>query len=232
MSDETYKSNCAFDLGDGAAPAGVSPDVKAFEQAPPGTWLMQVTDFEVAGLDANGAGCKEYKWKGQSCWSAQLRPKLAIVGGPHDGATAMDFLPMPYKGCTLLTEVANQWVNFLQALGFELPKAIDAATGKPRVTSLVPPGFKLQDIIGKRVQVKIVQQTDQNNAPKLNRQGEPMTEPCFFGYSRPTNGAPPATNSPKPAATTAPTPVAASRPAPLPSEPAVPVGAAAAFDDL
>ena len=213
VSDATYDSKCGFDLGTGEAPAGVSADAKSFEQAPPGLHLMEVTDFEVV-LD------KEFKWKGASCKTAQIRPKLAIVGGPHDGASAMDFLPMPYAGCTLLPEVANKWVNFIQAFGFELPKIIDAATGKPRVTALVPPGFTLQDIIGKRGQVKIVQQMTNDTPPqvKLSNHGEPLTCPAFFGYSRPTNG--------KPASTTAAPTTTATKPS------AVPVGAAAGLDDL
>jgi hypothetical protein len=218
MSDTTYDSKCGFDLGTGEAPAGVNADAKAYEKAPPGTHLMEVTDFDVA-LD------QEFKWDGQSCRSGELRPKMAIVGGPHDGATAMDWLPMPYAGCTLLPGVANRWVNFVQAFGFELPKAVDAATGKPRVTTLVPPGFKLQDIIGKRGMVKVVQQMTNDTPPqiKLSKQGEPMTKPVFFGYSRPTNG--------KPASPTAAPTTTATKP--IPSEPsAVPDGAADKFEDL
>lgn len=177
MSDEVYDSNTDFSqlIGDVETPPDFDPDARSFEQAPPGLHIMEVADFKVVPN-------KEFTCKvdgvRQTFYLTQLRPQLRVAGGPHDGATANDFLPVPTPGRPIPALYANQWANFIKALGFDLPTGPD---GKPK---LMPTNFQLQQILKRRAQVKIVTSTDADGRPKLNRQGEPFTEPAFFGYSR------------------------------------------------
>lgn len=154
-----------YQFGETVAPQGFDPNARGYEDAPIGVHVMEVTDAEIV------TG-KEFKADGQSYWLNQLKPRLAIAAGqPYAGATAMDFLPMPTPGIAMPAKLANRWANFLHSLGFSMPK-----------DQVVPAGFKLKDIIGKRCKVRIVQQTDSDGTPKFKPDGTPRLGPKYFGY--------------------------------------------------
>jgi hypothetical protein len=207
---------------DGAGEGGFMPLHRdAAGNVIPYTALMEVVDFSIDDLR------KEFKgWqstKDQTCIAANLKVTLRCVSGEHEGCTITDFLPMPYKGLVLLKEVANKWVNFAKAIGLALPTKTGPG-GTPVISGLLPPGFKPQDIMYRKCNVRIVAQKN----GKLDSQGEPYPCPAMMGYSIiGTN----AHASPVNAASQPSAPV--NRPAAIPSEPAAPVGTAASnLDDL
>lgn len=183
-----------YDFGNVAPPTGYDSDASGFVDLPPGYHVVEVYDYDV---EQN----KDYRDENQNVvYLNQLRPKLrAPSGTPFAGATAMDFLALPTPGAQMPKLWANRWANFVRALGFQMPK-----------TALVPEGFQLEDIIGKRCKVQIVQQTDKNDQPKLKADGTPQFGVRLFGYHTlstpvqlaqlaPAGGAPHAPNAAVPA---------------------------------
>lgn len=162
-----------LDFGDDAPPEGYDPDAKGYEQAPIGEHLMVVADFAMADSQ------QEFKYKGQSYWLNQLRPRLEIVAGqPHAGASIRDMLPMPTRGQNWCAFLANRWAKFLTALGYDVSKAV------------VPKGFSIHSIIGKRCRVKVELSVDADGQPREYR-GEVQHRVALFGYE-PAGGTPPA----------------------------------------
>lgn len=206
MSDETYNSQ--YDLsgffGDTAAPADFNPNAKGFEAAPVGEHLMEVFDFEIP-KDAKRFGAK-VDGVSADFYYYQLRPKLRIVSGPHEGATIMDFIPIPPKEGGMATLHANEWANFIKSIGFDIPD------GK-----LLPAGFNPSQMKGRRCMVKVVQAM-KDGQPTLNKFGEPQTEVKFFGYSR-VQSRPAASAPQSTAAPAAPTTAKAAAPAPATKAP-------------
>lgn len=175
MSSEDVKTSeqlANYSLSDDSivAPDEFDPDRKASFKPSPGWHEMIVKDFTV---EIN----HDTPHKKGNQVLHQLRPFLTVASDqPEAGASLMDFLPMPSKGTVMLPHFANQWGNFIKGCGFELP--VDQNTGKKL---LVPKGFKMGDLLGKRVRVKIEAKTDREGQPVLFR-GEPDMEVAYFGY--------------------------------------------------
>lgn len=177
-----------YALPDIDAPEDLNADARPFEDAPPGSHIMEIHDFEIVADES-------FKIKGEQFILDQIRPKLRVVEGqPHAGASAMDFLPMPTG--PMHTMLANRWANFIKRCGFNLPQ------GK-----LVPPGFHPKQLIGRRVRVDLQIQTDADGNAKTKRNGEPLIGVKLFGYDYADSKAPATATAtattPKPATATA-----------------------------
>ena len=185
----------AYDFGDQPAPADFDPNTKGYLDAPVGVHTMELTTFAIKPDH-------EFRDDGQSYYLTQLRPNFKIPDGqPHASGTVMDFLPMPTKGpngpAPMATRLANRWGQFLKALGFIIPPGM-----------LVPPGFQLNTIIGRRCEIAIVKQVDKDKMPKIKSDGTPQLGVKFFGY------APCGSANASPAAPTAPVATAQATPPP------------------
>lgn len=170
-----------YTLPDIDAPEDLNPDARPFEDAPVGSHVMEIHDFEIVADQT-------FKVKGEQFILDQLRPKMRIIEGqPNAGAGIMDFIPMPTG--PMHTMLANRWANFVKRAGFNLPQ------GK-----LVPPGFHPKQLIGRRIRVDVEMLTNQDGTPKLKDNGEPRHGVKLFGYD--FADAPAPTTTPKPVTTT------------------------------
>jgi len=151
-----------------AAPADVDPNSLPFEDAPPGWHEMEITTLKIEP-DRTFKNKKE-----GDCVLDQLQIGFRICEGePHAGASVMDFMPMPSG--PMNTMLANRWVSFLHRCGFDIP------AGK-----LVPQGFKLEQLYGRRVLVCVEWSTDGDGRPKLKKNGvDRQNGVKLFGYDDP-----------------------------------------------
>jgi hypothetical protein len=166
MAEDLYGPNeCGeYPLGDTAAPEGADANRMPFESPDPGIHVFEITDF---GLTKEK---KDFKWKGNACRLYQLRPRLQVVGG---NAAITAFLPCPTKGEVMLPEIASQWMQFVTALGFDLPPG-----------SMIPNGFRLPDLLHKRCKASVVLDLDADNNQKLDPKGRARVKIDLFGYMR------------------------------------------------
>lgn len=188
--DELYtpQEAAGYNFGDTAAPEGADATRTPFESPEPGIHEFEVIDFGVT------QDKKEFKWKGAVCNLFQLRPNLQVVGG-H--ATIMTFLPMPTPGVVMIKEIAEQWMQFVHALGFDIPPG-----------SMVPNGFKLPDILHKHCKASVVLDLDRDKNQKTDDKGRPRVKIDLFGFMRVDAPGKPSGNgsAAKPAAAPAPKP--------------------------
>lgn len=189
MPEQAYDKNTDYsELFNGApieVPDGLSPDAAGGRlpavKGADGKYvfhLVEVDDFTLE-LAKNFKGWQTSK--DQTCVMGNLHITLRCVEGPYAGMTVNGFLPHPYPGCTVLKEVANKWLNFAVAVGLAIPFDTDAS-GKKIAKSLLPAGYKPQDLLRKRCLVRVVPQV-RNGEMQLDGKGEPFTEPDFFGFA-------------------------------------------------
>lgn len=169
-----------YNWGDTRAPEGFDPNATGFAQPPPGEHLMEIADFAYEQA-------RVWKYKDQQQVLNQLRPLWKVVSGAYAGAGLWDFLPMPPPppGQQMITFLANRWGQFLVSLGYDLP-----------LGQLVPAGFRLKDIIGRRALVRVVIALDETGAARKQPNGEPQHQVALFGYREAPRGDLP---SPQPA---------------------------------
>jgi hypothetical protein len=219
MSQTTYSreelvASGGYKIGDTTAPPGFDPDAKAFAQAPLGDHVMTVDTYDIE---------PQYQYTVKDVGVVildQLRPRLEIMEGPHQGASILDFIPLPTDGAAMPAFLANRFANFVRALGFQIPAG-----------RIAPAGFDLDDIMGRRALVSIVQQLDGQKQPKISRNGEPMHGVKLFGYS-PVPGTPqqqPSQPTPPATTTTIEAPLRLP-PKPRPQQAAAPATAGMDFD--
>lgn len=168
-----------FDVPDIEAGAEFNPDGGGFRDPTPGPHVFFVKDF---ALKANN----NFRLRGETYILHQIRPVLEVAPGQQQaGATIMDFLPMPTPGQEMPSLYLNQWCNFLRGLGFKFPK------GRTK-----PEGFRLDQIIGRKVMavVEFKLDADKNRVEKPG--GGYAVNVKFFGYSPTEPGAAPPTQTP------------------------------------
>jgi len=162
-----------YDFSGCQTPEGFDPHASGYRDCPVGLHIMRV-DLAASKMMPN----QEFKDDQQSYVLNQFRPALRVVGGRFDGASAMDFLPMPTKGAIMSQKLANKWANFIRAFGFE-----------PTTECLTPSDFTLTELAKRTAQVDIRIQVDRDKQPKKHPDGRPMLGPAWFGYSRVPTGA-------------------------------------------
>lgn len=169
--DSSQAENYSF--GDTKPPQGFDPDVTGWRDPTPGRHELEVEDFNIRTA-------KEYRVKDpttkeyQTVVANQLEPRLICCAedDPDHGASVIDFIPLPTPGVLLPQRLANQWGQFIKSLGFQVSKE-----------SIVPPGFQLSQIKGKRCIGDIAIQLDADKRPKKKDDGTYRVGVKMFGYS-------------------------------------------------
>jgi len=155
-----------YNFGTAVAPEGFDPDASGFTNPPPGQYQMEIVTFEIL---------ENHPWKGKDFdeWTGnQYRPHMRVTDGEHAGKTIMDFLPIPVPGSSMPRTLANRWANHIAAFGF-----------RPPPNALVPPGFKLHDLIGSKGLVSVEADTyDGDRQNKERAAGRIPVRVSYFGY--------------------------------------------------
>jgi hypothetical protein len=159
---------------------------------PEGTHIMKVERIEYEQS-------KEYKVKDEagnriSYYGMQIQPTMEVVSGPHAGKRCRDFLPCPTPGKRLPKVLANRWVNFARACGFDFQEGNTVPTGMRSLGDLV--GRTLSVVVLPIMKEEIKKDemgndvyNDDGNVVKekvhrRSQNGELMFGPKWFGYSR------------------------------------------------
>lgn len=197
--ETTYKPHELenYDFGNVTAPEGFDPDASGAVDPPIGKSVFEVSAWSDEKPAFEVKPDHTFRWDGQQYTLNQIRVRFRIPKGfPFAGAGVMVFLPLPSPGVFMPVGLANQWANFIKSLGFDLPK-----------DRLVPDGFTLGKLAGRRCVIDIEQGVDENRQPKVRPNGKPQLAPAFFGFSRVdpvTGGVPGGTSNPAPSGKSAP----------------------------
>jgi len=169
MPEDTIKAEEMedYNFGETSAPEGFNPDATGFANPPPGQYVMEIATFETK---------ENNTWKGKDFneWLGnQHRPHLRVVEGEHAGKTIIDFLPIPTPGSVIPRTLANRWANYITAFGF-----------RPPTNALVPPGFRIHQLVGARGRVAIeADDYDGERQAKEKAAGRTPVRVSYFGYS-------------------------------------------------
>lgn len=174
MTDVFDRNQAAsYQFGDATAPEGFDPDVKGWRDPTPGEHIVKVVDYQVRTGKETNVRIRQGSDERMTVVHNQLEPRLQCDDDDTEaGATVIDFIPMPTPGVQLPALLANQWGQFIKSLGFDLPD------GK-----LVPPGFSLENLIGRRCRAMVETQTTRDGETKLKKDGTPRVGIKMFGYS-------------------------------------------------
>lgn len=160
-----------YNFGDVAAPEGFDPNQTAWRDPPAGEHKMRV-DWANTKVAAN----ETFNWTDRNTKQRfqfvlnQLKARLVVCEGPHEGASIFTRLPMPTPNQVWHGGLASQWGQFLRALGFEIPE------GKT-----VPVGFQLSQIADRECLVTVEKQT-RDGEVQTKDDGTPWMSIKMFGF--------------------------------------------------
>lgn len=153
-----------YDFGDALAPEGYNPEQSLHITIRPGWYPFKVRGFTLYENETGEYTDQALNVKMQYS-GTKMKVELECIDPEFSGARANDFIFIPQRDVEFPVFYANRFGNMLRGLGVKAPEG-----------RLIPPGFKLKEIIGLSCGCKI-----ENSDPEKTK-GKIYNNVVFFSY--------------------------------------------------